>query len=79
MIVWNDARKAVCSIGSAEIGDVFIYDGNICMKCSKKLEDDSYDKEYYIVNLENGTIITDFISCNYIDLLDLNITFIEKH
>ena len=69
-INWFDKRtKEHYCISDLEIGDVFIYHGDVCMKC---LDDND---NICIVLLEKGCIRYDFDFGEFIDeLINLDIT-----
>lgn len=70
MINWNDERtKERYSISDLGIGDTFIYQGIVCMKC---LNDKG---NICIVLLETGDIRQDFDCNEFVDeIVDLDIT-----
>ena len=69
-INWFDKRtKEHYCISDLEMGDTFIYHGDVCMKC---LDDDDC---VYIILLETGRIRYDFDCAEFIDeLVNLDIT-----
>lgn len=70
MVNWSDERtKEHYTILDLEIGDTFIYHGDVCMKC---LDDDG---NTCIVLLEIGQVRQDFDCTEFVDeLVNLDIT-----
>lgn len=66
MINWSDKRTKIPEL---EIGDTFIYHGDVCMKCLDN------DNNTCIVLLETGLVRQDFDCNEFVDeLINLDIT-----